>query len=103
MKRSTDRILVTHVGSLARPKDLMEMLVARNESKDYDAATLAKRTREAVAEVVQKQIDCGVDIVTRRVRNLAERTAGTGVDRINETARFWIVPFAAVVRAPLIG
>ena len=63
MKRSTDRILVTHVGSLARPKDLMEMLVARNEGKDYDAAALAKRTREAVAEVVQKQIDCGVDIV----------------------------------------
>ena len=63
MKRSSDRILVTHVGSLARPKDLMEMLVARNEGKDYDAAALAKRTRAAVAEVVQKQIDCGVDIV----------------------------------------
>jgi 5-methyltetrahydropteroyltriglutamate--homocysteine methyltransferase len=63
MKRSTDRILVTHVGSLARPQDLMEMLVARNESKPYNPAALAKRTREAVAEVVQKQIECGVDIV----------------------------------------
>ena len=63
MKRSTDRILVTHVGSLARPKDLMEMLVARNEGKSYDSGALAKRTREAVAEVVQKQIECGVDIV----------------------------------------
>ncbi len=63
MKRSTDRILVTHVGSLARPIDLMDMLLARNEGKAYDAAALAKRTREAVAEVVQKQIDCGVDIV----------------------------------------
>ncbi|MGH7854966.1 MAG: cobalamin-independent methionine synthase II family protein [Candidatus Binatia bacterium] len=63
MKRSTDRILVTHVGSLARPKDLMEMLVARNEGKSFDSGALAKRTREAVAEVVQKQIDCGVDIV----------------------------------------
>ncbi|MGH7875459.1 MAG: cobalamin-independent methionine synthase II family protein [Candidatus Binatia bacterium] len=63
MKRSTDRILVTHVGSLARPKDLMEMLVARNEGKDYDSAALARRTRQAVSEVVQKQIDCGVDIV----------------------------------------
>ena len=59
MKRSTDRDLVTHVGSLARPKDLMEMLVARNEGKDYDSAALARRTREAVSEVVQKQIDCG--------------------------------------------
>ena len=63
MKRSTDRILVTHVGSLARPKDLMDMLVARNDGKPYDSGALAKRTREAVAEVVQKQIDCGVDIV----------------------------------------
>src|ERR671918_1591438 len=63
MKRSTDRILVTHVGSLARPVDLMEMLVARNEGKPYDTAALAVRTRQAVAEVVQKQLECGVDIV----------------------------------------
>ena len=63
MKRSTDRILVTHVGSLARPKDLMDMLVARNEGQRYDSAALAKRTREAVLDVVQKQIECGVDIV----------------------------------------
>ena len=63
MKRSSERILVTHVGSLARPADLMEMLVARNEGKPYDREALAKRTRSAVAEVVQKQIGCGVDIV----------------------------------------
>jgi 5-methyltetrahydropteroyltriglutamate--homocysteine methyltransferase len=63
MKRSTDRILVTHVGSLARPKDLMEMLVARNEGEPFDDGVLARRTREAVAEVVQKQIECGIDIV----------------------------------------
>ncbi len=63
MKRSTDRILVTHVGSLARPADLMEMLVARNDGKPYDREALAKRTRGAVAEVVHKQIECGVDII----------------------------------------
>ena len=63
MKRSIDRILVTHVGSLARPKDLMEMLLARNEGKSFDSAALAVRTREAVAEVVRKQIECGVDVV----------------------------------------
>ena len=57
MKRSTDRILVSHVGSLARPRDLMEMLVARNEGKPFDAEALARRTREAVADVVEKQID----------------------------------------------
>ena len=63
MKRSSERILVTHVGSLARPKDLMDMLIARNEGKEYDSAALAQRTRDAVAEVVQKQIECGVDVV----------------------------------------
>ncbi|MDO8700090.1 MAG: cobalamin-independent methionine synthase II family protein [Deltaproteobacteria bacterium] len=63
MKRSTERILVTHVGSLARPPDLLEMLVARQEGKPYDHDALAQRTRTAVAEVVQKQIECGVDIL----------------------------------------
>src|ERR671914_2061881 len=63
MKRSTERILVTHAGSLARPPDLMEMLLAKNDGKPYDSAALARRTREAVAEVVRRQIECGVDIV----------------------------------------
>ena len=63
MKRSSERILVTHVGSLARPQELMEMLVARNEGSPYNSDALAKRTREAVDEVVQRQIECGVDIV----------------------------------------
>ncbi|MBM4298865.1 MAG: methionine synthase, partial [Deltaproteobacteria bacterium] len=57
MKHSRDRILVSHVGSLARPKDLMEMLLARNEGKPYDPAALAKRASEAVAEMVAKQIE----------------------------------------------
>jgi 5-methyltetrahydropteroyltriglutamate--homocysteine methyltransferase len=57
MKRSTNRILVSHVGSLgATDATLMEMLVARNEGKPFDAEALARRTREAVADVVEKQI-----------------------------------------------
>jgi len=63
MKRSTERILVTHAGSLARPKDLMEMLLARNDGKPYDREALPRRLRSAVAEAAQKQIECGVDIV----------------------------------------
>ena len=63
MKRSTDRILVTHAGSLARPQDLMDMLLARNEGKPFDNSALAWRTREAVAQVVEKQIECGVDVI----------------------------------------
>jgi len=41
----------------------MEMLIARNEGKPYDREALSNRTCNAVAEVVQKQIECGVDIV----------------------------------------
>ena len=63
MKRSTERILITHAGSLARPKDLMEMLLTRNDGKPYDREALPERLRSAVAEVAQKQIECGVDIV----------------------------------------
>ncbi len=63
MKRSFDRILVTHVGSLARPTDLMALLVARNEGKPFDGEALARLTREAVTEVVDKQIACGIDII----------------------------------------
>ena len=63
MKRSDERILVTHAGSLARPPDLMEMLVKKDEGQPYDKEVWSKRVRSAVAEVVQKQIDCGIDIV----------------------------------------
>src|SRR5262249_32874254 len=63
MKRSTERILVTHAGTLPRPADLMEMLVAKNEGQTYDQVAYTKRVRSAVAGAVQKQSDCGVDIV----------------------------------------
>jgi len=63
MKRSEDRILVTHAGSLARPPDLLEMLVKKDEGQPYDRELFSKRVRGAVAEVVGKQVDCGIDIV----------------------------------------
>jgi len=63
MKRSNDRILVTHAGSLARPPELMEILVKKDERQSYDRELFNKRVGEAVADVVGKQIDCGIDIV----------------------------------------
>src|ERR671925_313929 len=64
MKRSTDRILTTHAGSLARPPDLREMLQAKAADQPYDREALAGRVRTAVAEAVRKQIDAGVDVVS---------------------------------------
>lgn len=63
MKRSTERILTTHAGSLPQPDDLKEMVVAKNNGRPYDQEALTRRVRSAVAEVVRKQIDCGLDIV----------------------------------------
>ena len=63
MKRSTERILVTHAGTLPQPKDLKEMLDAKNEGKPYDHEAYSRRVRSAVAEGVRQQVNCGVDIV----------------------------------------
>jgi len=64
MKRSTNRILTTHAGSLARPMDILEMMDAKMRAKPYDHEAYGKRIRSAVAEMVRKQVECGVDVVT---------------------------------------
>jgi 5-methyltetrahydropteroyltriglutamate--homocysteine methyltransferase len=63
MKRSSERILTTHVGSLPRPADLLDMVQARGEGKAVDEKAHAARLRAAVAEIVRKQIDLGIDII----------------------------------------
>ena len=63
MKRSTDRILITHAGSLARPPELRDLLVAKDDGQPYDPATLAARVRSAVRGVVRQQITAGIDVV----------------------------------------
>ena len=63
MKRSTDRFLTTHTGSLPRPDDLIRMMYAKEEGVPVDPQALAARVRAAVAEVVKKQADAGVDLV----------------------------------------
>ncbi len=64
MKRSTDRIVTTHVGSLIRPKPLQEFLRARQSGKPYDKAAYATCLKSSVAEVVAQQAKAGVDIVS---------------------------------------
>jgi 5-methyltetrahydropteroyltriglutamate--homocysteine methyltransferase len=63
MKRSTQRILTTHAGSLPRPPDLLAMIVAKEQGGTFDAAIYADHVKSSVAEVVKKQAECGIDIV----------------------------------------
>jgi 5-methyltetrahydropteroyltriglutamate--homocysteine methyltransferase len=63
MKRSTDRILTTHVGSLARPDELVPILKAKDRAQPYDRDAYARLVRQAVSESVRKQTEAGVDIV----------------------------------------
>ena len=62
MKRSTERILTTHVGSLVRPPDLMQMLRAKESGQPYDQQGLVAKVRSAVAEVVHTQVEAGIDV-----------------------------------------
>src|SRR3954464_14219143 len=64
MKRSTDRILTTHVGSLIRPAALREFLSAKEAGKSFDEAAYAKCLRDAVGEIVRQQADIGIDVIS---------------------------------------
>ena len=63
MKLSTDRILTTHVGSLPRPEDLFELMLARMDGKAVDEKAYADRVRQAVRDTVREQVAVGLDIV----------------------------------------
>jgi 5-methyltetrahydropteroyltriglutamate--homocysteine methyltransferase len=63
MKRSSDRILTTHAGSLPRPPDLLELIRAKSGEEPYDQGGYASRVRTAVSEIVTKQAQLGVDVV----------------------------------------
>ena len=64
MKLSTDRILTTHVGSLPRPADVAELLLKKEREEPFDEAELDARVRRGVAEIVARQVDAGVDVVS---------------------------------------
>ncbi len=64
MKWSTERILTTHVGSLPRPQDVVDLLFAQDRGDAYDAAAFDATMRRAVADAVRKQAAAGVDVVS---------------------------------------
>ncbi len=92
MKRSTDRILTTHAGSLPRSEELKRMVYARAEGQTYNLTALSRRLKEEVAEIVRKQVECGIDsindgelsktnftnYVRERLSGFEARPSGTG-------------------------
>ena len=60
MKRSTERFLTTHTGSLPRPEDLIRAMYAKEEGVPVDPAALEQRIASAVEEVVRKQAEARV-------------------------------------------
>ncbi|MBS1678305.1 MAG: cobalamin-independent methionine synthase II family protein [Actinobacteria bacterium] len=85
MKHSDDRILTTHTGSLPRPPKLTELVYARQEGKAVDEAEFHAEARKATIEVVRKQRERGVDIVSDGEMNkpgfvnyVGERLTGFG-------------------------
>jgi 5-methyltetrahydropteroyltriglutamate--homocysteine methyltransferase len=64
MKQSTDRILTTHVGSLIRPPALQELLRAKQAGQPVDQAAFDRCLAQSVAEVVRRQAEVGVDVIS---------------------------------------
>jgi len=88
MQRSTERILTTHVGSLPRPPDLLDEVMARTQGKPAEATGNAARLRAAVKEVVHKQIELGIDVIddgefgkSSFVAYVNERLGGFEIDK----------------------
>ncbi|HZQ00947.1 MAG TPA: cobalamin-independent methionine synthase II family protein [Reyranella sp.] len=63
MRRSTDRILTTHVGSLPRDPKLSDLLIRHEAGEKVDQAEIDRLADHAVRHVVKQQVACGIDVV----------------------------------------
>jgi 5-methyltetrahydropteroyltriglutamate--homocysteine methyltransferase len=63
MKTSTERILTTHTGSIARPDDLIELMRAKDNGGPYDRDAFEKRVTAAVEDCVHRQVEAGLDVI----------------------------------------
>jgi 5-methyltetrahydropteroyltriglutamate--homocysteine methyltransferase len=64
IQQNTDRIQTTHIGSLPRPHNLLDVMKAKFSGQPYDHEKFESMLTAAVGEVVRKQVECGIDIVT---------------------------------------
>ena len=104
LNRSADRILTTHVGSLARPQALIDLIQEKESGLPYDKAAFAAEARKAVAEVIRRQVECGIDIVNdgeqakasfhgyflERLEGFERKPASSGVYRPRTSSREYL-------------
>src|SRR3569833_1548211 len=97
MRTSADRILTTHVGSLPRPVDLLRLANARQADGAIDEAGYRARVREAVAAIVKKQADLGIDVVSDGemskpsfITYINDRLGGFEVDSADRNQSPWV-------------
>ncbi len=64
LQQNSDHIQTTHIGSLPRPHELLDILKAKYSGQPYDEARLDVVLTKSVADCVRKQVDCGIEIVT---------------------------------------
>lgn len=64
MKLSTNHILTTHVGSLPRTGPITDLLIRKEKGEPYDQAEFDKAMHDAVVDVVRKQVETGIDVVS---------------------------------------
>jgi 5-methyltetrahydropteroyltriglutamate--homocysteine methyltransferase len=64
IQQNTDRIQTTHIGSLPRPHALLDVMKAKYAGQPFNQKTYDDMVAEAVKEVVRKQVECGIDVVT---------------------------------------
>jgi 5-methyltetrahydropteroyltriglutamate--homocysteine methyltransferase len=93
MHRSTSRILTTHTGSLPRPPDLVALLNAKELGESYDAKAFSARVARAISEVVQQQVDTGIDVIGDGEHSKFNwmayaRARLTGLEEIDSPVRF---------------
>ena len=81
MKRSTDRILTTHTGSLPRAPKVIELLLAERQNRGARKAELNAAVGDAIAHVVQKQIESGIDVINDGEQGRTDYTVHV-VDRL---------------------
>lgn len=91
MRRSNERVLTTHVGSLPRSQAVTDVLFARERGEITDAGAAAAVIRDAVRDVVRRQVETGVDVVSDGEMNkisyatyVADRFSGFGGDTQRE-------------------